>query len=43
MKREDLKVGGVYKHCEFPLFVVCTVIGKCGGLEGIALNGYNGI
>lgn len=43
MKREDLKVGGVYKHCEYPLFVTCTAIGKCGGLEGVALNSYNGI
>ena len=43
MNAEDLKVGGVYKHCEEPLFVACTAIGKYGGLEGIALNSYNGI
>lgn len=43
MKREDLRVGGVYKHCGFPLLVACTAIGKYDRLEGVALNSYNGI
>ena len=43
MKREDLRVGGVYKHCKYPLFIACTSLGEHGSLEGMALNNYNDI
>ena len=43
MKREDLRVGGVYKHCKYPLFIACISLGERGSLEGMALNNYNDI
>ena len=43
MKREDLRVGGIYKHCKYPLFIACISLGERGSLEGMALNNYNDI
>lgn len=43
MKREDLRVGGVYKHRKYPLFIACTSLGERGSLEGMALNNYSDI